>query len=268
MKKIIIIALLLIQNLQAKSEIDIVVIYKSDKEIERTETCKLEIRSGEELIGEYKFENDKQTNMRKEPIFSTMNKSEFNVKFIANRIEEQSFEINNNTKRIEIYLSYDLSKGGDEYLRDFTIKRILYPKSDVKLERLHKSKIGHQPVYRIINFGNYNYHGQSATRHFYGTLHQLNSENNWSYHTSGSYCRSTVHEKVLSKGDTVYAWIPSYSYGDEYKFKSIKKKYKFSVLLGLEPYKGGVPIKMYNEAITRKRLIELIELEDEFEIEK
>ena len=44
--------------------------------------------------------------MRKEVIFSTMNKSEFNVKFIANRIEEQSFEINNNTKRIEIYLKY------------------------------------------------------------------------------------------------------------------------------------------------------------------
>ena len=42
MKKIIIIALLLIQNLQAKSEIDIVVIYKSDKEIERTEKVESE----------------------------------------------------------------------------------------------------------------------------------------------------------------------------------------------------------------------------------
>lgn len=267
MKKIIIIVLLLIQNLQAKSEIDIVVIYKSDKEVERTKICRLEIRSGKELIGEYEFVNDNQTNNREEIIFSSMEKLDFNVRFIANRIEEQNFEINYNTKRIEIHLSYDLSKEENEYLRDFTIKKIQYPKNDVKLERLHKSKIGHQPAYRIINFGNKDYYGQSATRHFYGTLHLLNNENNWNYLTSGSYCHSTVPEKVLSKGDTVYAWIPSYSYGNEYKFKYLKK-HKFSVLLGLEPYKGGIPLKMYNEAITRKRVIELIELEDEFEIEK
>lgn len=249
----------------ASREIEFVIDYSIGEKIEKIKFCKLEITSQQVLIGEHVFENSKLRSRKARIRFLFQDRLEFIVRITTDSIEEQKFRITKDTKRVEINLNLDLSQRGFEYLRDFTVKKILFPNSSVSLTRMYKPKIGHQPIYRIINTGSQRYYGQSATRHFYGKLQILHDQRDWIHHIIGSYCHSTVPEKILSKGDTVYSYIASYSYRDEYRFKS-SGRYKYSVLLGLAPYSRGIPSRLYQEAITRSRILELVEMEDEFEI--
>ncbi len=176
---------------------------------------------------------------------------------------EHSFQLDtSNLKRLEIYLSFGVNDKKTEFLQDMTIDKF-YKTHSVSIQN-EKFQTGAQPIFMLINCSDTTFWGASPTNHFYGAL-KIKTEFGW-YGFSGSYCMSTVPEKALTKGDTAYSWLPSYSPGDEYKIKT-RGTYKYVISMGLEAFSSGIPAIFIANAQTRKRTRVFCEVETEFVVE-
>lgn len=165
-------------------------------------------------------------------------------------------------KRIEINLYFTINKSNSEFLQDFTVDKY-YQTNSVSIKG-NKLKIASQPVFMLISQSDTTFYGASHTNHFYGTI-KTKTDFGW-YDFSGSYCMSTVPGKPLTKSDTVYSWIPSYSREDEYILKR-PGTYKYVVSIGLEKFGEGILTEVINKGETRTRTRTFFELETEFKIE-
>jgi hypothetical protein len=165
-------------------------------------------------------------------------------------------------KRIEVHLYFSVD-GKIEFLQDLTVDKF-YTTDRVALQSVFPKQIGAQPLFRLVSNCDTTFWGYSPTNHFYGTV-QRKTEAGWNKF-SGSYCVSTVPEKPLHKSDTVYSWIPNYNPGDEYKIQ-MRGTYKYTVVMGLERYSEGTPMKFFEKGKPRMRTRIFYELESEFVVE-
>jgi len=163
-------------------------------------------------------------------------------------------------KRIEIKIYFSANDKNVEFLQDLTVDKF-YATNRVSIQTAFKKQIGEQPVFIIVSNCDTTFWGCSSSNHFYGTI-KTKTDYGW-YDFHGSYCSSTVPEKLLNKSDTVYSWVPNYSPGEEYKIKK-NGTYKYTVAMGLERYSDGIPTKLIEQGQTRMRTRIFYELETEF----
>lgn len=155
-----------------------------------------------------------------------------------------------------------MNEAKKEFLQDFTVDQF-YTTNSVSILG-GRLKVGSQPVFMLTSNSDTTFWGASPTNHFYGTI-KTKTEFGW-YDFSGSYCMSTVPEKALTKGDTVYSWIPNYSPEDEYKIKR-SGTYIYVVAMGLEKFSNGTPTILITNGQTRKRTRIFYEVKTEFTVE-
>ena len=177
---------------------------------------------------------------------------------------DYQFAVDGKEKRIEIYLDFDRNDRGDEYLKDLTVSKF-YTSSNLSIVPVWGLKRGKQPVYKILSQSDTVFYGQSMTSHFYGKLLYQAGDVTWRS-IDGSFCASTVSEKPLTKGDSVYSYIPSYNPGDEFIVR-LPGKYKYIVALGTKKYESGILTSLIKSAKTRKRMLTNYELESSFNID-
>ncbi len=176
---------------------------------------------------------------------------------------EYDFKVDtNNLKRIEISLHFAANANHTEFLQDFTVD-FFYTTNSVSLQS-GELKIGSCPVFSLTNNSDTTFWGASPSNHFYGTI-ETKTAVGWSPFFSGSYCTSTVPEKPLTKGDTLYSWIPSYSPGEEYKITQ-SGTFNYVVQMGLEQFSDGTPTYLISNGQTRKRTRIFYEVEKEFTV--
>lgn len=226
-------------SIQNQTDTTFVFTSTADKEF-RKKTILTSIHS-DTISGLFEFSNDNKT---------------------WNSIEYSFIVDTNNLKRVEINLYFGVNDKKTEFLQDFTVDH--FYKTDVVSIQGGRLKVGSQPVFMLTSKSDTTFWGASPTNHFYGTI-KSKTEFGW-YDFSGSYCMSTVPEKALTKGDTVYSWIPNYSPGDEYKIKR-SGTYKYVVPMGLEKFSNGTPTIFITNGQTRKRTRIFYEVETEFTIE-
>lgn len=223
------------------SSTDTLTVFNSadNKEFKQT---KILLPAGSDIIiGVFEYSND----------FKEWNKVEYPI------------SLEKELKRIELKIYFSANDNKVEFLQDLTVDKF-YAMNKVSIQLAFKKQIGEQPVFMIVNNCNTTFWGASPTNHFYGTI-KTKTEFGW-YDFSGSYCMSTVPEKALTKGDTVYSWVPNYSPGDEYKIKR-SGTYKYVVAMGLEKFSNGTPTILITNGQTRKRTRIFYEVETEFIIE-
>lgn len=177
---------------------------------------------------------------------------------------EYEFYVDGNEKRIEIYLNFDHNDRGNEYLKDLTVSKV-YTSNNLSIAPVWGLKRGKQPVYEILSQSDTTFYGQSMTNHFYGKLLYQAGDSAWRS-ISGSLCASTESEKPLTKGNSVYSYIPSYNPGDEFVVK-LPGQYKYIVTIGMQKYEGGILTSLVKSAKTRKRVLTNFELESSFKID-
>ena len=183
-----------------------------------------------------------------------------------NKWEAVEYKFHSDTsglKRIEIGLYFSINDHQTEFLQDFTIDKY-YQNHSVSIQS-GKLKVGAQPVFILVSHSDTTFYGASSTNHFYGTI-KTKTTDGW-YDFAGSYCRSTVPGKPLSKLDTVYSWVPNYHPGGEYKIKR-PGTYQYVVPMVMENYSDGIPVKMIDDGETRRRTRMFFEVETEFEVER
>lgn len=184
-----------------QNQTDTIIVFSTteEKEIRKNTLFKSNLSDTLKALFEYSYDNN------------TWNSVEY--KFIVDT---------NHLKRLAINLHFGVNDKKTEFLQDLTID--LFYKTTTVFIQNESLKIGSQPVFMLTSISDTTFWGVSQSNHFYGIL-KSKTEFGWN-DFSGSYCMSTVPEKALTKGDTVFSWIPNYNTGDEYKInKSGTYKY-------------------------------------------
>lgn len=271
--KIIILILLVTQGLTTSwGKTEIVVKFNKGDKVIRAKYFKFLIQNQTDTT--FVFNSTADEKYRKKTISTVIHSNpitglfEFSNDNINWNSVEYSFTVDtNNLKRIEINLYFTVNDQNMEFLQDFTVDQF-YKTGAVSIKpgkiKAGKIKVGTQPFFTLISKSDTTFWGASPTNHFYGTI-KFKTEVGWN-DFSGSYCWSTVPEKSLTKGDTIYSWIPNYDSEDEYKIKN-SGTYKYVVTMGLEKFSNGIPIVLISNGQTRKRRRIFYEVETDFTVE-
>lgn len=266
--KIIILTLFLTLGLTPSwGQTEIVVQFSKSEKVTKARDFKFSFQTSTDTTLVFNSINDKE--IKKRTILTSLHSNtlagvlEFTNNSKTWSTVEYSFIVDtNNLKRIEISIYFGANDNKTEFLQDFTVDQF-YKINSVSIQS-GKLKVGSQPVFMLTSNSDSTFWGASPTNHFYGTI-KTKTEFGW-YDFSGSYCMSTVPEKTLTKGDTVFSWIPNYSPEDEYKIKQ-SGTYKYVVPMGLEKFSNGTPTVLITNGQTRKRTRIFYEVETEFTVE-
>ncbi|MBS1508915.1 MAG: hypothetical protein JSS79_19920 [Bacteroidetes bacterium] len=267
MKTLVLLSITTLSIFSAFGQIQVDINLQVDDDVAKTSEIKVTIKDAANIVSTFNVKQvhpgtQNQTSVITKPgvysiAFDYLQKDKW-------KRTDYEFTVDGKEKRVEIYLDFDRNDRGSEYLKDLTVSKI-YTSRNLSIVPVWGMKRGKQPVYKIRSQSDTVFYGQSITSHFYGRLlYRIGDSTRKSF--GGSYCESTVSEKPLTKGDSVYSFIPTYNPNNVFVVR-LPGHYKYAVMIGTQRYDSGILSSLIRSAKTRKRVLINYELESSFTIE-
>lgn len=197
-------------------------------------------------------------------IDTRMNRINLNLKAIREQNISDSFHVDHNTSRVDIFVFLSSNETTGAYIKEVKTLKYLRNPISVKFSFHHTPQIGSTALFDIENVGKTEIYGYPNNALFFGTLYENIEGDSWIQHypkyINIQYCDSVLPVKSLAVGQATTAWTPNNKDCSEFKFYQ-NGKYFFELL-----YSTDKLPRDFKDGMTKLSHINLFRQIFEFEI--